>query len=116
MSVWFGLHLPAYTHPDTPPERLFDRVVEQAQAAVTAGVDGVSVMDHLFQIEGIGGPDETAAALVEARGGGLRATCSGTGLRPVDHRGVVLDSELRWQEQDRVRLPALHRRTDQPRG
>ena len=33
MSVWFGLHLPSYTHPDTPPERLFDRVVEQAKAA-----------------------------------------------------------------------------------
>ena len=37
MSVWFGLHLPSYTHPDTPPERLFDRVVEQAQAAEAAG-------------------------------------------------------------------------------
>src|SRR4249919_1951069 len=58
MSVWFGLHLPAYTHPDTPPERLFDRVVEQAKAAETAGFDVVSVMDPLYQIDGIGGPDE----------------------------------------------------------
>ena len=58
MSVWFGLHLPAYTHPDTPPERLFDRVVEQAKAAEAAGFDVVSVMDHLYQIDGIGGPDE----------------------------------------------------------
>ena len=58
MSVWFGLHLPSYTHPDTPPERLFDRVVEQAKAAEAAGFDVVSVMDHLYQIDGIGGPDE----------------------------------------------------------
>src|SRR4029079_17869226 len=58
MSVWFGLHLPAYTHPDTPPERLFDRVVEQAKAAETAGFDVVSVLVHLYQIDGIGGPDE----------------------------------------------------------
>jgi F420-dependent oxidoreductase-like protein len=58
MRVWFGLHLPSYTHPGTPPERLFDRVVEQAQAAEAAGFELVSVMDHLYQIDGIGGPDE----------------------------------------------------------
>ena len=58
MSVWFGLHLPSYTHPDTLPEQLFDRVVEQAKAAETAGFDVVTVMDHLYQIDGIGGPDE----------------------------------------------------------
>jgi F420-dependent oxidoreductase-like protein len=58
MSVWFGLHLPSYTHPDVAPERLFDRVVEQAKAAETAGFDVVTVMDHLYQIAGIGTPDE----------------------------------------------------------
>jgi alkanesulfonate monooxygenase SsuD/methylene tetrahydromethanopterin reductase-like flavin-dependent oxidoreductase (luciferase family) len=58
MSVWFGLHLPHYTHPDTPPEQLFDRVVEQAKAAEAAGFDVVSVMDHLYQIAGIGTPEE----------------------------------------------------------
>ena len=58
MSVWFGLHLPSYTHPDVAPERLFDRVVEQAKAAETAGFDVVTVMDHLYQIAGVGAPDE----------------------------------------------------------
>ena len=58
MSVWFGLHLPHYTHPDTPPEQLFDRVVEQAKAAETAGFDVVTVMDHLYQIAGVGTPEE----------------------------------------------------------
>jgi F420-dependent oxidoreductase-like protein len=58
MSVWFGLHLPDYTHPNTPPEQLFDRVVEQAKAAETAGFDVVTVMDHLYQIDGIGSAEE----------------------------------------------------------
>jgi F420-dependent oxidoreductase-like protein len=58
MSVWFGLHLPSYTHPDTPPERLFDRVVEQARAAEDAGFSLVTVMDHLYQIRGVGQVDE----------------------------------------------------------
>src|SRR5262245_52012474 len=58
MSVWFGLHLPRYAHPGTPPEQLFDRVVEQAAAAETAGFDVVTVMDHLYQIGGIGSPEE----------------------------------------------------------
>jgi F420-dependent oxidoreductase-like protein len=58
MSVWFGFHLPTYTHPDTAPEHLFDRVVEQAKAAEEAGFDLVTVMDHLYQIGGVGSVDE----------------------------------------------------------
>jgi F420-dependent oxidoreductase-like protein len=54
MKPWFGLHLPLYTFPDTPPERLFDRVVEQACAAEAAGFSLVTVMDHLYQIQGVG--------------------------------------------------------------
>jgi F420-dependent oxidoreductase-like protein len=58
MSVWFGFHLPSFTHPDTPPDQLFDRVVEQAQAAEEAGFDLVTVMDHLYQIGGVGQESE----------------------------------------------------------
>jgi F420-dependent oxidoreductase-like protein len=54
MTPWFGLHMPTYTFPDTPPERLFDRVVEQARAAEAAGFSLVTVMDHLYQITGVG--------------------------------------------------------------
>ena len=54
MKPWFGLHLPNYTFPDLPPERLFDRIVEQARAAEAAGFSTVTVMDHLNQIPGIG--------------------------------------------------------------
>lgn len=58
MKPWFGLHLPLYTFPDTPPERLFDRVVDQAQAAEKAGFNLVTVMDHLYQIAGVGAETE----------------------------------------------------------
>jgi len=51
---WFGLHLPNYTFPDTPPEAIFDRVVAQAKAAEAAGFSLVTVMDHLYQIPGVG--------------------------------------------------------------
>ncbi|HYN69978.1 MAG TPA: TIGR03560 family F420-dependent LLM class oxidoreductase [Candidatus Eisenbacteria bacterium] len=58
MRPWFGLHVPLYTFPDTPPERIFDRVVEQAQAAESAGFNLVTVMDHLYQIAGVGADTE----------------------------------------------------------
>ena len=58
MRPWFGLHLPSYTFPDTPPERRFERTVEQAKAAEAAGFRMVSVMDHLYQIGGIGSNTE----------------------------------------------------------
>jgi F420-dependent oxidoreductase-like protein len=58
MSVWFGLHCPSFTFPDTEPGGLFDRVAEQARAAEAAGFGLVTVMDHLNQIPGIGTQEE----------------------------------------------------------
>ncbi len=55
---WFSFHLPNYTHPGTPPAQLFDRVIEQARAAEDAGFAQVTVMDHLYQIPGVGEVDE----------------------------------------------------------
>ncbi len=54
MTPWFGLHLPNYTFADLPPERLFDRIVELAVAADEAGFSLVTVMDHFYQIQGVG--------------------------------------------------------------
>jgi F420-dependent oxidoreductase-like protein len=54
MQPWFGLHLPNYTFPDGAPERIFDNIVEQVRAAEDAGFSLVTVMDHLYQIPGIG--------------------------------------------------------------
>ena len=54
MNLLFGFHMPNYTHPGVPADRLFDRVVEQAKAAEKAGFDLVTVMDLFYQIRGIG--------------------------------------------------------------
>src|SRR5215210_1770033 len=58
MKPWFGLHLPLYTFPGAAPTELFDRIVEQAQAAEANGFGVVTVMDHLYQITGVGAEDE----------------------------------------------------------
>jgi F420-dependent oxidoreductase-like protein len=54
MKALFGFHMPNYTHPGVPSDGLFDRVIHQARAAEKAGFDMVTVMDHLYQIRGIG--------------------------------------------------------------
>jgi F420-dependent oxidoreductase-like protein len=54
MAAFFGFHMPTFTFPGVARDRLFDRVVENARAAERAGFDLVTVMDHLYQIRGIG--------------------------------------------------------------
>ena len=50
----FGFHMPKYTFPGVPNDQLFDRVAKSAQAAEKAGFGLVTVMDHFYQIGGIG--------------------------------------------------------------
>ena len=54
MAAFFGFHMPNYTFPGVPDERLFDHVIEQARSAEAAGFDLVTVMDHFYQIRGVG--------------------------------------------------------------
>jgi len=54
MAPFFGFHMPNYTYPSVPDDRLFDHVIEQARAAEEAGFDLVTVMDHFYQINGVG--------------------------------------------------------------
>ena len=61
MAPFFGFHMPNYTYPGIPDDRLFDHVIEQARAAEEAGFDLVTVMDHFYQINGVG--PETAPML-----------------------------------------------------
>lgn len=53
-----GYQIPNFTYPDTPPSEIFDKVVAQAKAAEASGYDRVMVMDHFYQLPGIGAPDE----------------------------------------------------------
>lgn len=54
MKPWFGYHIPNFTFPDVPPEGTFERVAELAVAAENAGFALVTVMDHFYQIQGVG--------------------------------------------------------------
>jgi F420-dependent oxidoreductase-like protein len=54
MALLFGFHMPNYTFRGVPADKLFDRVVHNARAAEAAGFDFVTVMDHFYQIRGIG--------------------------------------------------------------
>ena len=53
-----GYQIPNFTYPDTRNEGIFGNVVAQAKAAEAAGYDRVMVMDHFYQLPGIGQPHE----------------------------------------------------------
>ena len=58
MSIRLGYQIPNYSYPGGDPARIFPTVVAQARAAEGAGFDTVLVMDHFYQLPGLGAPDE----------------------------------------------------------
>jgi F420-dependent oxidoreductase-like protein len=63
VSIRLGYQIPNFTYPGVPVEDLFDTVAAQAREAEAAGFDTVLVMDHLYQLPGIGAPEN---AMLEA--------------------------------------------------
>jgi F420-dependent oxidoreductase-like protein len=57
VSIRLGYQIPNFTYPGVPVEDLFDTVAAQAREAESAGFDTVLVMDHFYQLPGIGTPD-----------------------------------------------------------
>ena len=53
-----GYQIPNFTYPDTAPADIFANVIAQAKAAEAAGFDRVFVMDHFYQLPGLGAPGE----------------------------------------------------------
>ena len=53
-----GYQISNFTYPGTTPRQLYDRIVAQAQEAEAAGFDRLTVMDHFYQLPGIGAHDE----------------------------------------------------------
>jgi F420-dependent oxidoreductase-like protein len=51
---FFGYHMPNYTFAGAHGGETFDRFLELALAAEAAGFDMVTVMDHFYQIRGVG--------------------------------------------------------------
>ncbi|MFI1991746.1 LLM class F420-dependent oxidoreductase [Actinoplanes sp. NPDC020271] len=58
MTIRLGYQIPNFTYPGVPDEQLFDTVAAQAKEAEAAGFDTVLVMDHFYQLPGIGTPDQ----------------------------------------------------------
>jgi F420-dependent oxidoreductase-like protein len=53
-----GYQIPNFTYPGPAGENIVRSVIDQAKAAEAAGFDRVFVMDHFYQLPGIGAPDE----------------------------------------------------------
>ena len=62
MTIKLGLQIPNFSY-GTGVEQLFPTVIAQAQEADAAGYDSVFVMDHFYQLPGLGTPD---APMLEA--------------------------------------------------
>ncbi len=57
MSIRLGYQIPNFSYPG-PVAELFPTVIRQAREAEDAGFDAVFVMDHFYQLPGIGTPDQ----------------------------------------------------------
>jgi len=57
MGIRLGYQIPNFSY-STPVRDLFPTVIAQAREAEAAGFDAVFVMDHFYQLPGIGEPDE----------------------------------------------------------
>ena len=53
-----GYQIPNFNYPNGSRETLFEDVVAQTLAAEASGFDTVFVMDHFYQLPGIGNPDD----------------------------------------------------------
>jgi F420-dependent oxidoreductase-like protein len=54
MQPIFIYHMPNFSFSDRAPDRLFPQLAANVQAAEDAGFDIVTVMDHFYQIRGVG--------------------------------------------------------------
>jgi F420-dependent oxidoreductase-like protein len=54
VPISVSLHLPNFNYPGVAPDELFEKLVEIATTAESSGYSGVTVMDHLHQIPGVG--------------------------------------------------------------
>ena len=53
-----GLQIPNFTYPGVPDAELFQKVADLATTAEASGFDTVLVMDHFYQLPGLGTPDD----------------------------------------------------------
>ena len=68
MTIRLGLQIPNFSY-GTGVSEIFPTVVAQAQEADAAGFDAVFVMDHFYQLPGLGTPDQPMLEAYTALGG-----------------------------------------------
>ncbi len=73
MTIKLGLQIPNFTY-GTGVAELFPTVIAQAQEAEAAGFDSVFVMDHFYQLPGLGTPDQPMLEAYTALGALAAAT------------------------------------------
>ncbi|BBY83587.1 LLM class F420-dependent oxidoreductase [Mycolicibacterium pulveris] len=73
MSIRLGLQIPNFSY-GTGVAQIFPTVIAQAQEAEAAGFDSVFVMDHFYQLPGLGTPDAPMLEAYTALGGLATAT------------------------------------------
>ncbi|WP_179469251.1 LLM class F420-dependent oxidoreductase [Mycolicibacterium vinylchloridicum] len=73
MAIKLGLQIPNFSY-GTGVEELFPTVIAQAQEAEAAGFDSVFVMDHFYQLPGLGAPEEPMLEAYTALGALATAT------------------------------------------
>jgi F420-dependent oxidoreductase-like protein len=73
VTIRLGLQIPNFTY-GTGVEELFPTVIAQAQEADAAGYDSVFLMDHLYQLPGLGTPDQPMLEAYTALGALATAT------------------------------------------
>ena len=94
---FFSYHMPSFTFPGVPKENLFDHVAELARSAESAGFEQVTVMDHFYQIGGIGPEEEpmlegyTALAAIARE---TRTVRLGTMVTGVTYRNPALVAKM----------------------
>ena len=97
MSVFFGYHMPNFSFQDVRREHLFDHVAGLAQAAEAAGFDLVTVMDHFYQIRGVGPETEPMLEAYTTLGGLAARTTRillGTLVTGVTYRNPALLAKM----------------------
>ena len=56
--IRLGYQIPFFNFPEATPSNVFENVAAQAVAAEKSGFDTVLVMDHFYQLPGLGQPDD----------------------------------------------------------